>query len=203
MQDDDLIKIWNAIEVPEISDKEMLEMIKRKNQLFFRRAKKQLIFDGVLCSLLIVLYYAFYHAENNVLYAELFLISGLSLYILHDLLVFRFYDQPRRGNSVPEMGRIHKNRLKVMAIITAILRGIAAFVVIYVFSSAARVDAGRIWMTRASALVVVGQWVVIVRVWLNKLGIVLVKLARYHPINFLLDDDDGPSQGLGKWSRRR
>lgn len=202
MEDDDLIRMWNAIEVPEISEAEIREMIRPKNQPVLRRVRRQLILETSFFILVLVTYFRWFDDGSKSLYINLLLVTGFALYIVHDLLVYRFFNRPHTGVSIPDMLRNYRNRLRRMTAVTFVFRGSATFILICFFSSAMKFDAATIWTIRIISTSLVMQVAFNIRTWLRRLIHVVRTLASYLPVNALVDDDDGPSQGLDKFSRR-
>lgn len=202
MKDDDLITMWNAIEVPEVTRTELLEMKRVQNQPVLKRIRRQLIFEASGFCLLIVLYYLCFANRGDDVDAGLLLITGLCLYLIQEVLVYRFFNRPQKGRSIPDTLRVYHSRLKVMTIVTIILQGLAACFVLFFLSFAIKMGDVRFWVLRGSALVLAGQWFMVARVWVIKLRKALGKALDYHPLNFLLGENDGPSQGVDRFSRK-
>jgi len=202
MEDADLIKMWNDIEVPAISQAEMREMIRPRNQPVLRRIRKQLIWESSFFLLFIISYYTWFDDGSKGFYMNLLMVTGFSLYVIHDLLVYRFFNRPQKGFSIPSMLRNYRNRVRNMAAITFVFRGTASFLLICFFSSSWKFDTATIWALRVIATMLVLQLAFNLQTWLRRWKHVIKVIVDYLPVNALMDDDDGPSQGLDKFSRR-
>lgn len=162
------------------------EIIKRGDPVV-REQKRQLYAGiGILIIVLALLYpFADWMAGSYSPY--LLLLCGLILPIINNLISRHYIARPFTGDSVLANYLAERRNIKAFTILTALLRGFSAGMLIGCMFFSYKIDEARGWVIRGILLLYVGDLVYIIRLWIIRFGRLLANLDYFHSL--LYPDD--------------
>jgi|GEM_PF-6982307 len=162
------------------------EIIKRGHPVM-REQRRQLFAGIAILMIVLVLLYPFAEWKSGNLSPLSFLVCGLVLPIINNLLGYRFLNRPFTGRTVLENYLNERCNVKTFTILTALLRGLSAGMLIGCLFLSYKLDEARLWVLRGVLLLYVADLAFIIRLWVKRFGVLLSNLDYFH--NLLYPDD--------------
>ncbi|MET0461626.1 MAG: hypothetical protein ABW007_00675 [Chitinophagaceae bacterium] len=186
MTNEQITSSFPAVSVSLKSTLTLKQVIKRGHPVM-REQKRQLLAGIAILMMVVVLLYPFTDWNSGSRNPALLLICGLTLPIINNLLAYRFVCRPFAGKTVLENYQQERRNIKTFTILTALLRGLSAGVLIGCLFLSFRLDEVRMWILRGILLLYVADLAYIIRLWIKRFGRLLANLDYFH--NLIYPED--------------
>lgn len=166
-----------------------LKEVIRRGDPVLREQRRQLFLGiGVSMVVFVLLYPALLESgERGV--PKFLLVCGLILPIVNNVLGYRFIGRPFMGISVRENYEQERRNIKIFTILTAILRGLSAGLLIGCLFFSYKLDDVRLWVLRGVILFYVADLGFIIRLWIIRFGRLLSNLDYFHSLIYPDDEE--------------
>lgn len=190
-----LKEAWEPGEGMTRSIADLRKIIRKPSFPALRIANRNMTIETAAFVVFIGLYYGLFNGDSHLFYGNLLLLSAFLLNIFHNVLLCRFVIRPGHTQSAAESLRLQLKELKRFTFIVIILRSVVICSLVLFFSTMIRLESEKMWLLRGMIVFLTLKLLLFIRFALRWIGQVSQVIAKYHPLTFLLKDDD-PVQAL-------
>lgn len=131
--------------------------------------RKQLIIETVIFTLFLFVYYDFFDGHRKPLFANVVLVMGLLVAIIHNILGYVLTRRPVMGDTIKESLKVKLASLKTYAVVSVGCRVLVAGCLLLFFMQVVRFTMEKYWMLAAILLVFIVQLVLLGRIWMKRI----------------------------------
>lgn len=169
MEQDALISAWRSADAAQKNNAELLSMLREGQHPVLKHIRRQLIIETLAFSVFLFLYYNLFDGDRKPLYANLFIIGGMLLVIIHNVLGYAFTKRSFNGNNIKQSLEHYLVSLKKHALISIMCRALMAGCLLLFFTSVISFNASKFWALTAIVLMLLVQLMVLWDVWLRRI----------------------------------
>lgn len=170
MEEDILKSAWQSMVTEPKSNAAIKDMMQERSHPLLKRMRRQLIIEIAAFAVFLFVYYDFFDGDRKPLYANVLLVMGLLFVIIHNVTGYTLTRQPVTGNTIKQALAGHLARIKNFAIISIIIRVLAAACLLLFFTATVTFTEHRYWILAVIILLVIAQMVLLLRIWTKKIG---------------------------------
>lgn len=170
MERDALISGWQAADAAPKNNAELIAMLREGQHPVLKHIRKQLIIEIIAFTVFAFLYYDFFDGNKKPLYANLLIVVGMLLVIVHNILGYVFTKHSFKGNNIKQSLEHHLVSLKKHAIISVMCRALMAGCLMLFFTSVIGFNANKYWALLAIVLMLLVQLVVLWSIWRKRIA---------------------------------
>ncbi|GGH75694.1 hypothetical protein HNQ91_004546 [Filimonas zeae] len=169
MNEQQLKAAWQGAATSQQSTEALHNMLQEGKHPVLKRMRKQLLIELAGFSAFLVVYYDFFDGNRKPLYANLLLVAGVVLVLLHNLWGYLLTRKKLTAGNVTVTLQQHAHSLRNWAV-TAVTCRIAAFVCILLFfTSVITLTQAKLWLLAGAVAVAVVQILLLALLWANRI----------------------------------
>ncbi|MDO5978470.1 hypothetical protein [Flavivirga spongiicola] len=128
--------------------------------------KKQLVFEGILWTLILIVFYDFFDGHLKAFYWNVLLVMSILLVLLHNVLGFIIVRAPINDSSIKDSLRKYLNKIKSYSRVSIISRVLAVVIFMGFLTSNVVWDSRKIWTSLVFLVIMmVAQVYFLNKVW--------------------------------------
>jgi hypothetical protein len=170
MAKDVLQSAWQQMPVEPESSRSIKAMLQTGNHPVLKRIRRQLIIESVAFAVLLVVYYDIFDGNSKPFIANVLLVAGLALSILHNFIGYRLADSRLQGDTLIASVQQQLTKLKRYAVFSVLSRGLAGGCLLFFFSMAITYTSTKYWLLAGIVLFFAIQLFVLYRIWARRIG---------------------------------
>lgn len=195
MKREQLKEAWEPVQGATKSIAYLRSIIRKPSFPALRMANRNLIIETAAFVVFLGVYYGLFNGSRHVFVGNLLLLSAFLLNIVHNILFCRFVTRPGHTHSAVDSLRLQLKELKRFTFRVIALRSVVICSLVLFFSVVIRVESEKMWLLRGMIVFLTVKLMLFIRFASRWIGQVAEVIAKYHPLTFLLKDDD-PVQAL-------
>ncbi|MBO9567157.1 MAG: hypothetical protein J7621_30570 [Niastella sp.] len=170
MAKDALQSAWQQMPVERESSRAIKSMIQSGNHPVLKRIRRQLIIESAAFAALLAVYYDIFDGDRKPFIANVLLVAGLALSIVHNLIGYRLANSCLQGSTLIVSVQQQLTKLKQYAVLSVLSRGLAGGCLLFFFSMAITYTSSKYWILAGIVLFFAVQLFVLYRVWARRIG---------------------------------
>jgi len=167
MELDDLKSSWQSAGEGFKKEADILAMTRVSNHPSLKRIRRKLVFEAIILSFMLVVYYDWFDGDKKPVYANVLLVSSLLLYIVNDIVGYISMLNPVNGASIKLSIENYLVRIKRLAVCSLVFSILYSASLILFFTSVIK-------FTREKNFILLGMLILLTqlmlwshRVWRN------------------------------------
>lgn len=170
MATDPLQSAWQQIPAETTNSKAIKSMIQTGNHPVLKGIRRQLIIETAAFAALLVVYYDIFDGDRKPFIANVLLVAGLVLSIVHNLIGYRLTGSRLQGDTLIASVQKQLAKLKRYAVLSVLSRGLAGVCLLLFFSMAITYTTSKYWILAGIVLFFAIQLFVLYRLWTRRIG---------------------------------
>jgi hypothetical protein len=165
MEQDSLQLLWHGMVAPQQSTETLKNMTGDKAHPVLKRIRRQMIIESIAFIVFMVVYYDFFDGNRKPRIANLVLVTGLALVIMHNVIGFVLAKELTIRHSIKQTLEAQLAKIKSFALISIFTRILAAACFLYFFTSVSDTT----WVLAAIIIIFILQFVLLWTIWRNRI----------------------------------
>ena len=170
MAKDPLQSAWQQMPAETTNSKAIQSMIQVGDHPVLKRIRRQLIIETVAFAALLLVYYDIFDGDRKPFVANVLLVAGLVLSIVHNLIGYRLTGSRLQGGTLIASVQKQLAKMKTYAVFSVLSRGMAGGCLLFFFSMAITYTTNKYWILAGIVLLFVIQLFLLYRVWARRIG---------------------------------
>lgn len=134
-----------------------------------KRIRRQALWEGICFTVFLLAYYDLFDGNAKPLYANLLLVAGVVLVVLHHVWGYLVTKRRIGGANVSTSLQSFARAVRLLGITSVICRLLAVTCILLFFVSVITFTATKYWMLAGAVLVALVQLVLLAVMWLNRI----------------------------------
>jgi hypothetical protein len=169
MEQDSLKSAWQGLTTETKSHEELNDMIRKKAHPVLRNICKQLTVEIVAFTAFLLVYYDFFDGNKKPWWANLLLVTAMTIVIMYNLVGYRLTQQHLKGDNMIQSLKDQLNKLKTYMVAFIVSRILAAACLLIFFSSVVSFNRLKYWILAGIIITSLIQLGMLVKVWYGRL----------------------------------
>ena len=174
MEQDALFSAWRAADTAPKNNEALIAMLNEGQHPVLKHIRRQLIIETIAFTIFLFLYYNLFDGDQKPLYANLLIVGGMLLVILHNILGYVFTKRSITGNNLKQSLEHHLVSLKKHAVLSIMCRALMATCMLLFFTSVITFTGNKYWALAAIAFILLLQLILLSVIWRRR----VMKLKR-------------------------
>jgi hypothetical protein len=170
MAKDALQSAWQQMPAERESSRAIKSMIQTGNHPVLKRIRRQLIIESAAFAALLVVYYDIFDGDKKPFIANVLLVAGLVLSIVHNFIGYHLANGRLQGDTLIASVQQQLTKLKQYAVFSVLSRGLAGGCLLFFFSMAITYTSTKYWILAGIVLFFAVQLFVLYKVWARRIG---------------------------------
>lgn len=169
MEQDFLKSEWQGMVTTPKSNEALESMMQERAHPALKRIRRQMTIETVSFTIFLFVYYDFFDGNRKPIYANVLLVMGLLFVIINNIVGYILTRGPVTGNTIKQSLAGHLTKIKTFAIISILIRMLAAGCLLLFFTSAIKFTEVKYWVLTAVILVLIIQLTLLSRIWAKRI----------------------------------
>lgn len=165
-----MISAWQAAETTSKNNAELITMLKDGQHPVLKHMRRQLIIETIAFTIFLFLYYDLFDGDRKPMYANMFIITGMLIVIVHNIIGYIFTKSQLQGSNLKQSLELHLVSLKKHATISIICRALMASCLLLFFTSVMSFNANKFWSMVTIVLILSIQLIVLWSLWRKRIA---------------------------------
>ena len=159
MELEELKSSWQSAGGAFKTEADILTMTRISNHPSLKRIRRKLVFEAIILSFILVVYYDWFDGDKKPVYANVMLISSLLLYIVNDIVGYISMLNPVSGINIKDSIKNYLIRIKRLAVCSLLVSFLYSVCLILFFSSVIK-------FTKEKNFILLGMLIILTQVML-------------------------------------
>jgi hypothetical protein len=169
MKEDILKSAWQDVSPEPKSNEAIKSMMREGAHPVLKGIRRQMIIETVAFTVFLLVYHDFFDGNRKPVYANVLLVMGLLLVVIHNVVGYVLAKKPLTGDTIRQSLTTHLAKMKVFAVISVISRMLAAGCLLLFFTCVIRFTAGKFWIMSAVVIMFLIQITLLSGIWAKRI----------------------------------
>lgn len=162
---DKMISAWKGTSNASIPPETLKTMLQEGKHPVLQRTRRQLIFEAIVFSALLIVYYDFFDGDQKPLYLNLLLVAALLFAIGHSIAGYVFSRRKHAGNDLVSSLKASLTSLRTTAILSVTSRVATAVCLLIFFTAQIRFTMAKYWLLAGMITIILVQFGLLAAMW--------------------------------------
>lgn len=169
MEDQFLKAAWQQADVDIKSNDELKTMLLESRHPVLKRIRRQALWEALAFIAFLCMYYNFFDGDRKPFYANLLLVAGVALVVLHNLWGY-LLTKKRIGTGDVKISLLgYARTIRFWGIASVVCRMLAVTCILLFFSSVIVFTSTKYWLLAGALLIILVQIVLLAAMWMKRL----------------------------------
>lgn len=169
MEQDALFSAWRAADTAPKNNEALIAMLSEGQHPVLKHIRRQLLIETIAFTIFLFLYYNLFDGDQKPMYANLLIVGGMLLVILHNILGYVFTKRSITGNNLKQSLEHHLVSLKKHAVLSIMCRALMMGCLLAFFTSVISFTSSKYWALGAIVAIFLVQLVALWGIWLKRI----------------------------------